>query len=135
MPANQQRGVNQIGYRQDLFVFALNQIRNGKAQEEFSEALNQLVNECRETGKKGDLVVTISVRPDKGDNGQYFIRAEHKLKSPKLERGDTIFWGTPEGNLQRTDPAQGDLDLRVAPRTPVPIKLQDEPPSTVKTVS
>lgn len=122
------------GYRQDLFTFMLNQMRNGKTQEDLSSALNQLVQECRDTGKKGELVLTISIRPDKGDSGQYFLRADHKVKTPKFEQGDTIFWGTPDGNLQRTDPAQGELELRSAPAPRAPIKLSDEP-VPVKTVS
>jgi len=116
-----------MSYRQDLFNFTLTQLRGGKTQEELSAKLNELVKDCRDTGKKGELTLTIAVRPDKGDTGQYFLKPSIKIKSPQFEIGDTLFWGTPEGNLQRTDPAQGDLDLRIVPTAQPVTKLVDEP--------
>lgn len=123
-----------MAHRPDLFVFALTQIRNGKTQEELSEKLNELIQSCRETEQKGTITLTITVRPDKGDSGQYFLRPEIKLKKPQLAIGDTIFWGTPEGNLQRTDPAQGSLDLKIVHEKPAVTKLVDEPQPIVKTL-
>jgi hypothetical protein len=121
-----------MAYRQDLFNFMLAQMRAGKTQEELSRELNQLVQDCRSTGKKGELTLTITVRPDKGDTGQYFLRPSIKTKSPQFEVGDTLFWGTPDGNLQRTDPAQGELELRAIPDTQKQPKFVDEQPQTVK---
>lgn len=123
-----------MAYRQDLFAFTLSQLRGGKTQDELSQELNQLVQDCRNTGKKGELVLSITVRPDKGDSGQYFLRPDIKVKSPKFEIGDTLFWGTPEGNLQRTDPAQGDLDLRIIQEEAKQPKFIDEKPTHVKTL-
>ncbi|HSX49906.1 MAG TPA: hypothetical protein VLF09_03050 [Cellvibrio sp.] len=123
-----------MGTRQDLFAYALQQIRNGKTQEELSEKLNELIQSCRDTEQKGSITLTITVRPDKGDSGQYFLRPEIKLKKPELAIGDTIFWGTPEGNLQRTDPAQGTLDLKIVAEKPAVTKLVDEPHPNVKTI-
>jgi hypothetical protein len=121
-----------MSYRQDLFAFTLAQLRNGKTQEELSEKLNELVVACRETNQKGELHLTITVRPDKGDSGQYFLRPDIKLKKPEFAAGDTLFWGTPEGNLQRTDPAQGDLDLRIVDQPSKPVKLMDEPAPEIR---
>jgi hypothetical protein len=121
-----------MAYRTDLFSYALNQMRNGKAQEEASEKLNELINACRETGTKGKITLEIEVRPDKGDSGQYFLRPSIKIKKPLFAVSDTIFWGTPDGNLQRTDPAQGDLDLKIVETKPAPTKLIDEPQPAVK---
>jgi len=123
-----------MGTRQDLYAYTIGQIRNGKTQEELSEKLNELIQSCRETEQKGSITLTITVRPDKGDSGQYFLRPEIKVKKPELAIGDTIFWGTPEGNLQRTDPAQGTLDLKIVPATPQITKLVDEPTKEVKTL-
>lgn len=123
-----------MAYRQDLFAFTLGQIRNGKTQEELSEKLNELIQSCRDTEQKGSLTLTITIRPDKGDSGQYFVRPEIKVKKPTLAIGDTIFWGTPEGNLQRTDPAQGTLDLKIVPDKPQVTKLIDEPTKEVKAI-
>lgn len=121
-----------MSYRQDLFTFMLAQMRAGKTQEELSQQLNQLVQDCRMTGKKGELQLTITVRPDKGDTGQYFLRPSIKTKSPQFEVGDTLFWGTPDGNLQRTDPSQGQLELRSIPDEPKPIKFVEETPQHIK---
>lgn len=123
-----------MAYRTDLFSYALNQMRNGKAQEEASEKLNELINACRETGTKGKITLEIEVRPDKGDSGQYFLRPSIKIKKPLFAVSDTIFWGTPDGNLQRTDPTQGDLDLKIVETKPAPTKLVDEPQQTVKQI-
>lgn len=123
-----------MGTRQDLFAYALSQIRNGKTQEELSEKLNELIQSCRDTEQKGSITLTITVRPDKGDSGHYFLRPDIKLKKPELAIGDTVFWGTPEGNLQRTDPAQGTLDLKIVAEKPAVTKLVDEPHPNVKTL-
>lgn len=121
-----------MAYRSDLFAFTLAQLRGGKTQEELSQELNQLIQDCRATGSKGEIILSITVRPDKGDTGQYFLRPSIKTKSPTFAVGDTLFWGTPEGNLQRHDPAQGELALKVAPEIQKPTKLVDEPQQTVK---
>jgi len=123
-----------MAYRSDLFAFTLAQLRGGKTQEELSEELNQLIQDCRATGAKGEITLTICVRPDKGDTGQYFLRPSIKTKSPKFAVGDTLFWGTPEGNLQRHDPAQGELSLKVAPEPYKAPKMLDEPQAAVKQI-
>jgi hypothetical protein len=63
------------------------------------------------------------------------MRPDIKVKSPKSEVGETMFWATPEGNLQRTDPSQGDLDLRVIPEQAKEAKFVDEPSPPAKSVS
>jgi hypothetical protein len=123
-----------MAYRQDLFAFTLAQLRSGKTQEELSEELNSLIQACRSTGKKGEITLTISVRPDRGDTGQYFLRPSVKVKAPAFEVGDTLFWGTPEGNLQRNDPSQSEMDLRVIPDAPKQPKFVDET-QNVKVIS
>lgn len=122
-------------YRQDLFVHTLNHLRGGKTQDELSEQLNQLVQDCRATGKTGSITLSIKVQPDKGDTGQYFLKDEIKVTKPKFDRGNTLFWGTPEGNLQRTDPHQGALDLRAAPEDKTPPREVQQPEVAPRSVS
>lgn len=124
-----------MAYRQDLYMYMLTQLRGGKLQEELSQELNQLIQDCRKVGKKGEITLTVVVNPDKGDSGQYFMRPDIKIKSPKPEVGETMFWATPEGNLQRTDPSQHDLDLRVIPEQPKEPKFVDEKPPAAKSVN
>lgn len=123
-----------MAYRQDLFLETIKQLRGGKTQELASAELNALVQACRDTGKKGELVLSIEVRSDKGDSGQYFLKPKIKIKTPENDPGETIFWGTPEGNLQRTDPNQGSLDLRMVADKPKETRFIDEPQVPVKTV-
>lgn len=116
-----------MAFRQDLFVFALQQLCGGRTQEELSKELNQLVLDCRSTGKAGELTLKINVRPDKGDNGQYFLKPEIKTKTPKFEVSESLFWATPDGNLQRQDPSQGELELRSVSTTQAAARFVDEP--------
>ena len=97
--------------REDLFNATVAQLRNGATQIEASEMLNELVRACRETNKVGELTLKIKVRPD-GATGQYFLEDQISSTIPKPERGKTLFFGTPEGNLQRQDPNQKELELR-----------------------
>ncbi len=102
---------NTTAVREDLFNATVAQLRNGQTQIEASEMLNELVRACRDTNKVGELTLKIKVRPD-GSTGQYFLEDQLTSTTPKPERGKTLFFGTPEGNLQRTDPNQKNLDLR-----------------------
>ena len=121
-------------YRQDLFTQVVNQLGSGKTQDELSKKMNELVQACRSTGKVGDLTLKIKVRPDKGDTGQYFLEDTVRLKLPEFERGKTLMFGTPEGNLQRTDPNQGELELKSVGSSAEPIKPIEEPTQTIKSV-
>ena len=121
--------------RPDLFISVLKDLRGGKTQDELSEKLNNLVQECRHTGKVGSLTLKVTLIPDKGDSGQYFIKDKVTEDVPQNERGQTLMWGTPEGNLQRTDPAQGDLDLRLASNAKTEVKQVEESNQEPKFVS
>lgn len=123
-----------MAYRQDLFLETLRQLRSGRTQEELSEALNELVQCCRSTGKSGEIVLKIKINPDKGDSGQYFLNDEINIKKPKFERGRTIMYGTPEGNLQRTDPNQHELPLRSVDPEVKEVKQLSQPQPTTKTL-
>jgi hypothetical protein len=114
--------------RPDLFNATVAQLNNGRTQQELSEALNELVQACRDTNKVGEITLKIKVRPD-GASGQYFLEDQMNVTLPKFDRAKTLFFGTPEGNLQRTDPAQGDLDIRTVTEGDLQAKtLKDERP-------
>lgn len=120
--------------RQDLFLFIVSNLRNGKSQEELSEKLSKLVMKCSDTGKVGTITLKIKVVPDKSGNGQYFLRDEIDVAEPKFERGQTLMYGTPDGNLQRTDPNQQDMfprpatgDASAFDDTPKVAKVDDAP--------
>ncbi len=104
--------------RPDLFNNTVNQLLYGHTQNELSEKLSECVEAARESGKVARLTLTLTIKPIGHDTGQYEIRDQIKTMLPSLDRGMTLMFGTPEGNLQRDDPHQPDLPLRVIPDLP-----------------
>lgn len=102
------------------FVDTLSAIRFGELHEELSNKLNQLVIQCDKTGKSGTLTLQLKLKPGKA--GQVEVIDEVKIKLPEHERGSTIMFGSPEGNLQRTDPRQLPLNLREVEKPQLPPK-------------
>lgn len=92
------------------FLDTLIALRFGKLHDELTEALNELTNACTETGKGGTLTLSIKLKP--GRAGQVEILDDVKTKLPSFERGSTLMFSTPDGNLQRDDPRQQKLELR-----------------------
>ncbi len=86
----------------------LAQIRYGELNDELAEAMNELVTKVSSTGKTGKLTLTLSLKP--GKSGQIEIADDLKVTPPKEERGHTIMFATPEGNLQREDPRQRSIE-------------------------
>lgn len=90
------------------FPDTLRQIRYGALQDELTDALNTLVNECAATCKTGELVLKIKLKPNPA--GQIEVLDDLTVKAPKPVRGTSIFFATPEGNLLREDPRQQQLE-------------------------
>lgn len=78
--------------------------------EEATDALNDLVHASTETGKGGEVVIKIKMKPIAGKGGQMELETEVKTKLPTLPRGTTILFTTPDNNLSRQDPRQQTLD-------------------------
>lgn len=92
------------------FTDTLNALRFGELSEELTQKLGQLTAACVETQRNGQITLTLTLKPGRG--GQVEVIDDVKLKLPKEERGSSIMFTTPEGNLQREDPRQKKLDLR-----------------------
>jgi len=90
------------------FTDTLNALRFGTLNDDLSTALNDLVTACSNTGKVGELTLKIKLKPGKG--GQIEVFDDIKVNAPKEERGSSIMFATPEGNLQREDPRQLQID-------------------------
>jgi len=86
------------------FNDTLVQLRFGELHTELTDAINELVSKVSATQKVGKLTLTLAFKAGKG--GQIEIADELKVTLPKEEKGSTIMFATPEGNLQRTDPRQ-----------------------------
>lgn len=89
------------------FTDTLRKIRRGGLADELSEELNRLTKACTETGRAGELVLKLKLKPDKG--GHVEVLDDVTLRMPKAERGVSIFFATPDNNLQLNNPIQGEL--------------------------
>jgi len=102
------------------FSLVLAAIRYGGLHDELTDQLAALVKACNDTGRKGSLTLTLSLKPGKA--GQIELADDIKVKIPAHEKGQTLLFATPEGNLQREDPRQMSLEgLREVP-APAPAK-------------
>lgn len=83
----------------------LNDIGRGKLARELTDALHELNTACLETGKKGQLRLTLTVEPDKDAPEERFrVTPTVEVKSPKLATRPSLFFITTDGNLTRQDP-------------------------------
>ena len=90
------------------FTDVLPQLRFGTLNDDLGEALNLLTQKCDSTGKAGTLTLVLKLKPGKG--GQLEIFDDIKVSMPKEEKGSSIMFATPEGNLIREDPRQMTID-------------------------
>ncbi len=90
------------------FTDTINALRFGTLADDLTDELNKLVSKCDETGKQGELILKLKLKPGKG--GQMEIIDEIAVKAPKEEKGTSIFFATPEGNLTREDPRQMNIE-------------------------
>lgn len=78
--------------------------------EEATEALNDLVHATTETGKGGELILKIKMRPIGGKAGQMELDTDVKVKLPTPAKSKTILFTTTDNNLTRQDPRQQTLE-------------------------
>lgn len=95
--------------RRQSFSEFLESLDYGAIADEATHELNELVHACTETGKAGEIVLAIKIKPT-GKGGQVELASDVKVKKPKPVRGTTIMFCTPDNNLQREDPRQRSLD-------------------------
>lgn len=101
------------------FADWLREQSNGKTHDELSEALHQLIGRVLDTGKKGEVALTVKVAPLKDDIAVLIVSDEIKLKLPEHDRKASMFYPDDDGNLSRTDPNQLSFEsLREVPTTP-----------------
>lgn len=109
--------------RPDLFNHVIAALNYGSTLEELSERLSQCVAASRDTGKASTLNLTLKIKPHR--NGQYELAEKITTKIPDPERGITLMFGTPDGNLTRDDPRQIQLDLRTVDEPARPTTLKE----------
>lgn len=86
------------------FADTLQDLRYGTLHDELSEKMQEVVNACMDTKRVGSLTLKINFKPGKA--GELEVTDKVTASIPELERGTSIMFVTPEGNLQREDPRQ-----------------------------
>ena len=90
------------------FAAFLQEQRGGGLHGELSDAISQVVAAALEHGKKGQLVLTIDVKPN-ADGATVLITDKIKATVPEANRGAAIWFVDGDGNLSRRNPAQPEL--------------------------
>ncbi len=95
------------------FMQLLAQLASGRTMTVLAEKYPQLVAAVKSTGKKGELVLKLTVKPDgRGEEGEVEtveVHDEVKIKVPERDRKPTIFFVTSENMLERSNPKQPEL--------------------------
>ncbi|MGJ8524301.1 hypothetical protein LMG33818_000009 [Halomonadaceae bacterium LMG 33818] len=102
--------INPTGY-----IELVRDLRRGETLDELSEELADLQQRCKQTGKVGEIILKIKLRPEKGMDGMFNVTDEIKVKKPEFDRGATVFFEHKDLQLRREDPRQQKLELREAP--------------------
>jgi hypothetical protein len=96
------------------FGWLLGQLRRGRAMDDASAQLRDLVEAVRNTGKAGKLTLTLTVAPaSKGDSDMLTVLDNCAAKQPELDRAASLFFATDGGGLQRNDPRQTEFPADV----------------------
>lgn len=100
------------------FTDVLRDIRRGRAVDQATRLLGEVVRAVDETGKPGSVTLTLTVKPEKGGGSQKTIIAAVKAKKPEGDIPEAVFFSDPEGDLHRTDPAQQEMFSEAGKGTP-----------------
>ena len=75
------------------FFETLRELRKGKTLEDLTAALADLVTAVQTTGKGGEIILRLRIRPPRPGSIAYItIEDELVTKLPKADRGDTVFF-------------------------------------------
>lgn len=98
------------------FMDILREHRGGQTHELLTEKLQELVAAVTEEEKAGSLTLKITIKP-MGKSDGLEVAAQVTTNPPKETPGVSIFFATPENNLEREDPRQRTMELRPVPST------------------
>jgi hypothetical protein len=89
------------------FTDVLRDMRYGETLDELGEEFNKLVQAVENTGRAGELTLSIKLKPSTA--GAIEVTDLVKVKMPPQQKGTSLFFATPEGNLMRNDPRQKEI--------------------------
>lgn len=90
--------------------YSLQQIRRGDLMSEAGQELANLLFACQQTGRKGKLTLTIEVKPTERGSAQMQIDDHVKVALPEADKSTTFMYVGDDGQLQRNDPNQEDVE-------------------------
>lgn len=89
---------------------AILEMRSGAVARDLNEKFNAVIEGVLATGKKGQIGLTLLVKPSKmGLGGAVLeVQTSHDIKTkvPELEIGTSTFFVSHQGTLMRNDPSQ-----------------------------
>ena len=92
-----------------LFSQVLAELRRGQTQADLTDAMASLVAAVKDTGKKGELTLTLTLKP--GPANSMEVADEFKVKMPKHARAASLFFADKDNSLVRNNPNQPELEL------------------------
>lgn len=94
---------------------------NGALLVEVNDSFQKLIKDCRDTDKKGDLTIKLTIEPVamRGGGHQVKISPNVVTKNPKYDAGVGFFYVVTDENeepvgLEREDPRQGQMFTELA---------------------
>lgn len=94
----------------NVFVETLDELAGGNTVLELHKALTDLIGQVLATNKKGQLSLTLTVKPGTSANVcQVLITDEVAVKFPKVAREVSVFFADGDHRLSRNDPRQPKL--------------------------
>lgn len=91
------------------FVGFISDHRQGRTATELTEALHNVTEAVRATGKPGSVTLTIAIQPLKDAEDVLKVTDTVKSKVPELARPAAIYFADRDGNLVRDNPRQPGL--------------------------
>jgi hypothetical protein len=88
------------------FDQVLREINAGRLVDELTDELTEVIAAVRETGKAGELVLSLKLKPRGECNTQLEVVPAVKGKRPERARRVSIFFVNEDNGLQRDDPYQ-----------------------------
>lgn len=89
------------------FAAFIQEQSSGQLHDELSTKLHDLIAAVQKTGKSGQIVLKVDVKPIAGTNGKTLTVTDSvAAKIPQGDRPKSIFFVDGDGNLSRNDPQQ-----------------------------
>lgn len=109
------------------FCRTIGELRRGQTVTEASSDLAELVKKVQETGRPGELILKLKIRPS-ADGESVGIEDEVSTKMPrKAKKATTFYYADDDGSLSRENPNQREMFAVVEGRE-VPAPVEENAP-------